>query len=118
VTNCRSFRLVLVVGLATLVATACAGDDSASEVSVSGVVTEVTGDLSVVSSFVVLDGDGDSHLFYPEQGLLFLGGPLAHLRDHVLSGERVTVIFEETSDGRLIAVLVEHQDDEDHGRTG
>ena len=116
--NSLSFRLTMVVGLVAVVAAACAGDAVGSEMSISGVVTEMTGDLSVVQSFVVLDSDGDSHLFSPEEGLLFLGGPLSHLRDHVLSGERVTVTFEETSDGRLIAVLIEHQGDEGQNHTG
>jgi len=109
----RSTRLAVPVLLVALVASACGGDAAGPEPTISGVVTEVTGDLSVVKSFVVLDVEGDSHMFYPEEGLLFLGGPLPHLRDHVLSGQRVTVTFEETNDGRRIAVLIKHQEDDE-----
>lgn len=109
----RSVRVVAMVGLIALVAVSCAGDGGDVDAHVSGVVTEVTGDLTLVKSFVVLDSDGESHLFTPEPDLLFLGGPLSHLRDHVVTGQRVTVSFEEANDGRRIAVLIEHEVDDD-----
>jgi len=79
--------------------------------TVSGIVTEVTGDLTVVESFVVQDDRGDSHLFRPEPGLLFYGGSLIHLRDHVVTGQRVTVHFEPSAYGEMTATLVEHADE-------
>jgi hypothetical protein len=93
-------------------------DDDHHDDTVSGVVTEVSGSLTEVESFVILDDEGNSHLFRPEPGLLFLGGPLGHLREHVVSGERVTVTFEPTADGEMIATLIVHEDESephDHG---
>lgn len=102
-----------------LLVAACGNADDESEHTVSGIVTEVTGDLTVVESFVVLDDDGDSHLFRPAPGLLFYGGPLIHLRDHVITAQRVTVTFEESPSGEMTAVLIEHEssDDEHHAPT-
>ncbi len=68
-----------------------------------GVVTEVTGDLVSIESFVVIDGAGNSHKFIPGQGMTVAGGPASHLRDHLVSGERVKVLFHPGSNGELIA---------------
>jgi hypothetical protein len=82
---------------------------------IEGIVTEVTGDLTTVQSFVILDGDGDSHLFTPQSGLLFYGGPLSHLRDHIVTGERVRVVYERGAYGDLVATSVLHADgDSEH----
>jgi hypothetical protein len=110
-------RLIAGMVTAVLVVAGCSasGDDGHHEDTVSGVVTEVTGDLVTVESFVVLDDNGDSHLFTPEPGLLFYGGPLGHLRDHVVTGQRVTVTFEPSAYGGMTATLVVHEDaDEPH----
>ena len=91
-----------------------AGTDGAGD-HIEGIVTEVTGDLTTVESFVVLDDDGNNHLFTPEQGLLFYGGPLSHLRDHIVTGERVRVLFDRGAYGDLIAPSVLHADgDSEH----
>ena len=93
--------LVLAVTLGVL-GSACW--DPAGEVGeVMGIVTEVTGDLSGVESFVVLDSEGDSFKFKPRDGLMVMGQQPSHLRDHVLSGEPVTVTYHQDASGELIA---------------
>lgn len=74
-------------------------------------MTEVTGDLVAVESLVVMDSDGKSHLFKPDVGLLFYGGPLSHLRDHVVTGQPIVVTFVEGPNGERTAILIEHADD-------
>lgn len=105
-------RLITLAVAAGIIVTAvgCASDDSGGSQEVVGVVTEVTGDLTQVESFVVLDADGNSHLMTPQNGLLFYGGPLSHLRDHIVTGERVRVTFEEGAYGAMTATLVVHAD--------
>ncbi len=98
--------LVVVMG-ATLVG--CASSEDATN-EIEGIVTEVTGDLTNVQSFVVLDSEGDSHLFTPAPGLLFHGGPLSHLREHIVTGERVVVTFTDSDSGARTAILVVHAD--------
>lgn len=118
--------IILAVAVAVAVtAVACGSDDSGGSSEVVGVVTEVTGDLTQVESFVVLDEDGNSHLMTPENGLLFYGGPLSHLRDHIVTGQQVRVTFEEGAYGAMTATLIVHADgdtphettdtDHDHG---
>ncbi|MCB1246337.1 MAG: hypothetical protein KDB69_03640 [Acidimicrobiia bacterium] len=106
---------ILTLGVVcALLASACGGSSSTDpdEPVVQGIVTEVTGGIDSVSSFVVMDDNGDLHEFTPEPGLLFYGGPLSHLRDHIVTGERVKVTYEEGPGGNRIAVLVEHADGE------
>lgn len=85
----------------------CSSSGQDPDNTVSGVVTEVNGDLSSVTGFVVLTDDGASHKFEPQTGLLFSGGPLSHLREHVVTGQRVVVSFTQGDGGELIAVQVE-----------
>ncbi len=75
--------------------------DSAHEVV--GVVTGVTGNLTDIESFVVLDSEGNSHLFELADGMTVNGAPPSHLRDHLVSGEAVRVFFHEDSSGTRIA---------------
>lgn len=102
--------VLAVLGLA-MVLSACSSGESEHSNAVEGIVTEVTGDLSNVESFVVLDADGKSHLFKPEAGLLFYGAPLSHLRDHVVTGQPVVVTFKEGPSGERTAILIEHADE-------
>ena len=102
----RHVVVVLVVAL-VLVLTGCSGADPVSGDTITGVVSEVNGDLTTVTGFVVLAPDGSSHRFTPADGLLFEGGPLPHLREHVITGQVVVVTFEQGPDGGLIAVHVE-----------
>lgn len=100
----------IMVTTVAMMASACASESSDDPNTVEGIVTEVTGDLTAVESFVITDSDGRSHLFRPEPGLLFYGGPLSHIRDHIVTGQRVVVTFENRADGARIAVLIEHAD--------
>ena len=102
----RHVIVVLVAAVALAIA-GCSGSDPASGDTITGVVTEVNGDLTTVTGFVVLASDGSSHRFTPADGLLFEGGPLPHLREHVITGQLVIVTFEQGPDGGLLAVHVE-----------
>ena len=102
-------RLLVAVTIAAVIVSVsgCATADTSSGNTLSGVVSEVNGDLTTVTGFVVLDEDGSSHRFTPVDGLLFEGGPLTHLREHVVTGQRVVVTFEVGAEGELIAIHVE-----------
>lgn len=100
--------LIIITAIAAIVA-GCS-TDAVSEGEVTGIVTEVTGDLVEVQSFVVLDSNGDSHKFSPGEGMTFMGAPPSHLRDHVVSGEAVRVRYHKGPSGSLIAVDVVHAD--------
>ena len=106
----RRAGLVLGVIAAAIALAACGSDSSEDSLKVEGIVTEVTGDLTAVESLVIMDSDGRSHLFKPSPGLLFYGGPLSHLRDHVLTGQRVVVTFEAGLYGERVVVLIKHAD--------
>jgi len=95
-------RSVLILVITAMAVAACS-DSTSTEGEVFGIVTEVTGDLSGVESFIVLDTEGDSHKFIPGPGLEVMGQPPSHLRDHVVSGEPVTVTYHENSAGELVA---------------
>ena len=99
--------LVVLVVVVALVLAGCSGSDPVSGDTVTGVVSEVNGDLTTVTGFVLMAPDGSSHRFTPADGLLFEGGPLPHLREHVITGQAVVVTFEQGPDGGLIAVHVE-----------
>lgn len=119
----RSKRILVVVALAgavALVGTACS-DSASADGPVEGIITQVSGELGSVETFIVLDDDGKSHQFTPEPGLLFYGGPLDHLRDHIVTGQRVVVTFEESAYGKNTAVLILHADADaphEHGGDG
>jgi hypothetical protein len=93
---------VALLGVIVVLVSACSGPPE-TEGEVAGVVTEVTGDLSGVESFVVLDDDGDSYKFVPGSGLEVMGNPPSHLRDHVVSGDPVIVTYHEDALGVLVA---------------
>ena len=73
---------------------------------VEGRITAFDGDLSEVRSFTLVTEDGDSLEFVPGPGASFHGGPLSHLRDHLVSGEPVVVFYDEV-DGRFVVSAVE-----------
>ena len=105
----RTFILTLMIAVLALVAAAC-GDASDDDAPVEGVVTQVSGSLGNVESFVVMDENGESHMFEPQPGLLFYGAPLDHLRDHIVTGQAVKVTYERGAYGALTATLIEHAD--------
>lgn len=70
------------------------------EVTVTGVVISVDGDLSGTQSFVIRLESGDDLVLVPGDGLLFDEvAPLTHLRDHLVSGNPVEVTYEMPTDG-------------------
>lgn len=85
--------------LVTLVA--CGSDDGA----VTGVVTDVAGDLTSVESFTILTEDGEC-TFVPAEGLTFHGSPLSHLSSHLVSGDPISVTYDTTDDGSKVATAV------------
>ena len=79
---------------------ACGGGDDAPE-TVHGKLTDVqTRSFTEIESFSLLDDAGETWFFVTE-GRLELTP--SHLRQHMLSGEEVTVEFERR-DGSLVAV--------------
>ncbi len=119
----RSKRILVLVGLigaVALIGSACSDSASADD-PVEGIITQVSGELGSVETFIVLDDNGKSHQFTPKPGLLFYGGPLDHLRDHIVTGQRVVVSFESSAYGNNTAVLILHADAEaphEHGDAG
>jgi hypothetical protein len=103
----KRHALFVLFAAVILALASCSGSGPVDDETLTGVVSEVSGDLTTVTGFVILAPDGSSHRFTPANGLLFEGGPLPHLREHVITGQMVIVTFEEGSDGRLIAVRVE-----------
>lgn len=99
----RQIAPVLLAASAALILSAGCSTAEESSGEVVGIVTEVTGDLTSIESFVVIDGSGDSSKFVPGEGLTVAGGPVSHLRDHVVSGEQVKVLFHSGEKGELIA---------------
>jgi hypothetical protein len=94
-------RRALVVGL--LVVTACAGPQE----RVDGVVVAVDGGLSGVVSFEIVTETGERLALVPDPALDAFddGAPLSHLAEHLRTGVRVRVTYEERND-RLVAVAV------------
>ena len=95
--------LLLLVALPIVLLGSACSESPGGDGEIIGVVTEVTGDLSGIESFVVLHVEGGSFKFKPRSGLLVMGAPPSHLRDHVVSGEPVKVTYHENSVGELIA---------------
>jgi hypothetical protein len=71
----------------------------------TGVVVAVDGTLAGIESFSVLLSAGSTIQVTPERGVLFDGGPLSHLRDHLVSGSPIVMVFHQEGD-RLIATEV------------
>lgn len=99
----RRVLSALTVAIALIVLASGCSSERETEGEVVGIVTEVTGDLTAIESFVVLDATGDSHKFVPVDGMTVAGAPASHLRDHVISAEPVRVTYHEGSDGELVA---------------
>lgn len=73
--------------------------------SETGVVVALDSSLAEVHSFSILLSDGSTLELIPQPGLLFEGGPLSHIRDHLVSGAPIRVEFHEDGDP-LIATKV------------
>ncbi len=76
-----------------------------SERAETGVVVAVDGTLATIHSFSIVLGDGSTILLTPQPGLLFDGGPLTHLREHLVNGSPITVTYRQESDA-LVATRV------------
>ncbi len=96
-------RASWVLGVVVL-ATACSGT---AELEVDGVVTDVVGGLTAVEAFTLRLPDGTDRTFEPAPGVLFHdSAPIGHLRDHLRSGEPVTVRYRVLDDGTFVALEV------------
>jgi len=94
-------RHLLAAGLVVVVA--CAGPQD----RVDGVVVAVDGDLDGVVSFEIVTTTGERLGFVPDAELdsFVDGAPLSHLNEHLRTGVRVRVTYEDR-DGTLVAVAV------------
>lgn len=77
----------------------------------TGIVIDVAGDLTATTAVTILDGDGMQLVFVPSADATFHGGPVGHIRDHLLSGLPVVVNYIVLADGTLEANSF---DDADH----
>jgi hypothetical protein len=100
-------RRTLAALLAVVAFAACGGGDSVIE----GIVVGVDGDLTAVTSFQVRTTSGELLEFVPAPGIRFHdSAPLAHLTDHLVSGELIAVEYETLDDGTLVATRVEDRE--------
>jgi hypothetical protein len=77
----------------------------------NGVVIDVAGDLTSTTAVTILDGDGTQLVFVPSSDATFHGGPVSHIRDHLLNGLPVVVDYVVLADGTLEAISF---DDAEH----
>ncbi|RLE15539.1 MAG: hypothetical protein DRJ28_03945 [Actinobacteria bacterium] len=80
-------------------------DDEALLV-VTGTVIDVKGDLTAITLITLLTEDGEKVDFVPADGVLFDGGPISHVRDHLISGTPVKFEYRELDDGSLEALTL------------
>lgn len=97
-------RAAMAIVAVTIAIAACGGGDH-REV---GVVIDVDGGLSAVTSFEILTEDGSRLRFTPADDLRTFahGGPLTHLTDHLRTGAQVRVSYNDGAAG-LVAFRVE-----------
>lgn len=98
----RTLARTVLIGLVGVVALGLALLPSDSGQLV-GIVIAVDGDLTTVESFEVLS-DGDRLVFEPSSEGEF-AFPLSHLRDHLRTGEPISVEYERV-EGILVAMRV------------
>ncbi len=77
----------------------------------TGIVIDMAGDLAATTGVTILDGDGVQIIFVPSADATFHGGPVSHIRDHLLSGLPVVVEYRVLGDGTFEAISF---DDVDH----
>lgn len=94
-------RLALTAALLAVLVSGCR---SVPDDAMRGLVVEVSGDLNDVDSFTVLVED-ERIVFVPSPDGDY-AFPLAHLRDHLRSGEPVAVGWE-LVDGEYIATSID-----------
>jgi len=93
----------LLAALLVVLTAGCGG----GEQSVTGSLVDIDATLTEVRGFTLLTPEGDRLEFTPGAGATFHGGPLSHLTDHLRTGARVTVFYEEEPGGGLVATQVE-----------
>lgn len=96
--------------MAVAVSGCAGGQPSDVDGSVTGVVSQVTGNDTTVDAFVIVNDAGSSHLFVPGVDLTCDGEPLVHLRTHLLERDRLLVTYETNADGALEATGIVHLD--------
>ena len=79
----------------------------------TGIVIDVAGDLTATTAVTILDGDGMQIVFVPSADATFHGGPVSHIRDHLLSGLPVVVGYVVLADGTLEATSFNDADHDD-----
>jgi hypothetical protein len=98
----RPLVLVPVLVLSTAAVAGC----SDGPTLVSGIVTEVSGDLVSIDSFTLHTDDGRDLVLVPDAFGDF-AFPLPHLREHVVSLDPVRVTYRTTSDGTNVATALD-----------
>lgn len=84
-----------------------AGACATANLEVEGVVIDVVGDIATIESFVLRLPDGADRMLVPAPGILFHGdAALGHIRDHLRSGEPISVAYEVLDDGTWVALEV------------
>ncbi len=98
-------RFLAGIACALIVLGGCGGGDRDV---VTGVVVDVTGDLTDVERFVVRLPDGTERVFATAPGVRFHdGGSIGHLRDHLRSAVPVAIRYEVLDDGTWVALEVD-----------
>ena len=91
---------------AAIAASSCGG--GATDDTAIGVVIDLEGDITAVSSFVLRLPDGSDQRVVPAPGILFHDDvAIGHLRDHLRTGEPVRIDYEVLDDGSWVALEVE-----------
>lgn len=91
---------------AAVLVAACGG--SVEQDTATGVVIDLEGDITTVSSFVLRLPDGSDRTVTPAPGVTFHGdAAIGHLRDHLRSGAPVRIEYEVLDDGSWVASAVE-----------
>ena len=98
-------RRVLVTSLCAGLVAGCVW--SGDEQRVDGVVVAVDGGLEGIDDFSIVTAAGERLTFEPADGLARFdhGGPMSHLFEHLVSGSRIRVTYQERG-GTLIALRV------------
>jgi hypothetical protein len=116
---CMSRRAVWSLLVAMLVVVAACGDDDAAptgdEVTATGVIMSVQGDLTSVDSFSIRLENGSDLALVPADGLLFEdSSPLSHLSEHQLNGSPVSVTYIAAGDPPYVCTAVGDAEGDGH----
>ena len=78
------------------------------ELTFSGVVVDVAGEgIASVDRFTLRADDGEARTFEVGRLDVTRGKPAVHLREHLASGEPITVVYV-VEDGRNLALAYDH----------